>query len=164
MATVLAEPCELDALIRESYNPPQPVIGWLGQSGFLIRWGALQLAIDPYLSDSLAAKYRGTPFPHIRLPPPPIAPDRLTSLHVVLCTHAHTDHMDPETLSLIAAASPECRFVVPRAEQQTAIARGVPAQRLIAIDAGERVPLAADLSLRALPAAHDHYRVQAVTR
>lgn len=161
MDTVLAEPCELDALIRESCNPQQPVIGWLGQAGFLIRWRALQLAIDPYLSDSLAAKYRGTAFPHVRLLPPPITPDRLTSLDVVLCTHAHTDHMDPETLARIAAASPRCRFVVPRAEQQTAIARGVPAGRLIAINAGEQVTLAADVSVRALPAAHEELQSDA---
>ena len=114
MDTVLAEPCELDALIREAYNAQQPTIGWLGQAGFLIRCAPLQLVIDPYLSDSLAAKYRGAAFPHIRLIPPPIAPEHLTNLHAVLCTHAHTDHMDPETLSPIAAASPQCRFVVPR--------------------------------------------------
>jgi L-ascorbate metabolism protein UlaG (beta-lactamase superfamily) len=155
MDTVLAEQCELDALIREPYEPRQPAIGWLGQAGFLIRWRTFQLAIDPYLSDSLAAKYRGSALPHVRLMPPPIAPERLMGLHVVLCTHAHTDHMDPETLSRLAAASPNCRFVVPRAEEQTAIARGVPVERMTAMNAGEHLQLAADLSLRALPAAHE---------
>ncbi len=161
MDTVLTEPCELDALIREAYDARQPTIGWLGQAGFLIRSRALQLVIDPYLSDSLAAKYHGAAFPHVRLMPPPIAPEHLTNVHAVLCTHAHTDHMDPETLSPIAAASPQCRFVVPRAEQQTAIARGVPAERLIAMNAGEQVPLAADLSVRALPAAHEQLQTDA---
>ncbi|MHB8956389.1 MAG: MBL fold metallo-hydrolase [Pirellulaceae bacterium] len=161
MERVLAEPGELDTLIRESYDAHRPAIAWLGQAGFLIRRHRQLVAIDPYLSDSLAAKYRGTEFPHVRLTPPPIVPDRLTRLDVVLCTHAHTDHMDPETLSPIAAASPRCRFVVPRAERQTAMARGVPAERLLEINAGEHLPLASELSVRALPAAHEELQMDA---
>ena len=33
---------------------------WLGQAGFVLDIGAHRLLIDPYLSDSLAAKYAGT--------------------------------------------------------------------------------------------------------
>jgi|ERR1700677_2681357 hypothetical protein len=39
---------------------------WLGQAGFIIQAGAKRLTIDPYLSDTLAEKYRGTATPHER--------------------------------------------------------------------------------------------------
>jgi L-ascorbate metabolism protein UlaG (beta-lactamase superfamily) len=161
MDMVPDERCDLESLIHATVVPPEPGISWLGQAGFLIRWRAFRLVVDPYLSDSLATKYRGARFPHTRMVPPPIAPERLVRLHTVLCTHAHSDHMDPETLPQLAAANPACRFVVPRAERATAIARGVPARRLITIRAGERLQLAPDLSLRAVPAAHEELRTDA---
>ena len=30
---------------------------WLGQAGFLVQWAGHHLLLDPYLSDSLTAKY-----------------------------------------------------------------------------------------------------------
>lgn len=93
---------------------------WLGQAGFLIehRDGAGRLArvlVDPYLSDSLARKYVGTVFPHTRMHPPPVRPHELPELLAVLCTHAHTDHMDPDTLTPLLTDQPTCRLVAPRA-------------------------------------------------
>jgi hypothetical protein len=37
-----------------------PALYWLGQAGFLVRTPRYTFLIDPYLSDSLAMKYRGT--------------------------------------------------------------------------------------------------------
>jgi L-ascorbate metabolism protein UlaG (beta-lactamase superfamily) len=130
-------------------------LGWLGQAGFLVRWGDYRLVIDPYLSDSLAKKYRGTPLPHRRLMPPPIEPSAVAPLDAVLCTHAHTDHMDPETLGPLAAVNPACRFVVPRSALTTALDRGIPADRAIPINAGEEITLAPGLRVFALPSAHE---------
>jgi L-ascorbate metabolism protein UlaG (beta-lactamase superfamily) len=161
MNIVPDEQWDLESLAAATTAPAVPGLSWLGQAGFLIRWRAVRLVIDPYLSDSLATKYRGTRFPHERLVPPPLAPERLAPLDAVLCTHAHSDHMDPETLPLLAAVNPQCRFVVPRAECATALARGVPAPRLLTINAGERVQLAAHLWLRAIPAAHEELRTDA---
>ena len=45
---------------------------WLGQAGFLLSVDSDHLLVDPYLSDSLARKYAGTVFPHIRLRPVPV--------------------------------------------------------------------------------------------
>jgi L-ascorbate metabolism protein UlaG (beta-lactamase superfamily) len=164
MDRLLEEPGSVADLARFGLPSSDPLIGWLGQAGFLIGRGTLQLVIDPYLSDSLATKYRGTHFPHTRLMRPPIAPEQLTGVQVVLCTHAHTDHMDPETLPRIAEASPECLFVVPRAEEQVALQRGVPAARLLTIDAGELVACAGNLAVRALPAAHEQLETDAAGR
>jgi len=139
-------------------------IWWLGQAGFLLRSGAKRIVVDPYLSDSLARKYAGSRYPHRRMTPAPIAPVNLTPIDYVLVTHGHTDHMDPETLAPIAASNPACRFVVPAAEAQKAIDRGAPGDRLIAIDADERVALEPDLALIAVAAAHEEFKRDAAGR
>ena len=121
----------------------------------MLRCGVHLLAIDPYLSDSLAVKYRGGRFPHVRMMPPPLAPEELTPLDAVFCTHAHTDHMDPGTLGPLARANPACRFVVPRWPRQTAVERGVPPERMVTADAGESGTLAGGIRWQALASAHE---------
>ena len=78
-------------------------VWWLGQSGFLIGSEGRHLLVDPYLSDSLTAKYEGTDTPHVRLTARVVAPERLAFVDVVLSTHGHTDHLDAETLQAIGA-------------------------------------------------------------
>jgi L-ascorbate metabolism protein UlaG (beta-lactamase superfamily) len=155
--------CDDNTSLNELLADEFPALGlaWLGQAGFVVRWGDCRLLVDPYLSDSLAKKYRGTPFPHRRMMPPPVEPGALAPLDAVLCTHAHTDHMDPETLGPLAAANPACRFVVPRAALAPALARGVPAERAVAVNAGEEVQLASDVRICALPAAHEELKTDA---
>jgi len=130
-------------------------LAWLGQAGFAMTHAQHRLLIDPYLSDSLAEKYRGTAFPHRRMALPPIAPAELGNIDFVLCTHRHGDHMDPGTLPIVAQNNPECRFVVPRAERDSAVGIGLAPERIITIDAGESVSLASDLVATAIPAAHE---------
>ncbi len=147
-------------ILHTSPDRPAPVLAWLGQAGVLLRSRAGLLAIDPYLSDSLAAKYRGTRFPHVRMMPPPVAPEKLTGLNAVFCTHAHTDHMDPGTLGPLAQVNPGCRFVVPRSSRATAEERGVPPERLITADAGES-GTAASIRWHALASAHEQLETDA---
>ena len=111
---------------------------WLGQAGFLIEGGGFRLVIDPYLSDSLYEKYKDKKFPHSRMVEAPFSPEELTALNYVLCTHGHTDHMDPGTLPGLAAANPGCGFICPQAEREKAIERGVPVQMLAGMNTGGR--------------------------
>lgn len=138
----------------------QPAAGvrlyWLGQAGFVIEAGGRRLVIDPYLSDSLAEKYRGKRFEHERMMPAPATPAELGPVDLVLVTHQHTDHMDPQSLIPLAVANPDCRFVVPRAALAAAEERiGVQPERLIAVDAGERVEPLPGLAVTAIRAAHE---------
>ena len=57
---------------------------WLGQSGFLVCSDGKTLLFDPYLSDSLTAKYAATDKPHTRMTAIPIAPEKLD-----FCGHYH---------------------------------------------------------------------------
>lgn len=129
---------------------------WLGQAGFVIEAGGRRLLIDPYLSDSLARKYRGQRYGHVRMMASPIAPEDFEQVDLVLCTHRHTDHMDPDTLQPLAARFPGLRFVVPVASLAEAVRRcGVGLERLIAVDAGDEVAPLPGLAIRPLPAAHE---------
>jgi L-ascorbate metabolism protein UlaG (beta-lactamase superfamily) len=146
------------ALVGQLERPPGDGLRllWLGQAGFVIDIAGLRVVIDPYLSDSLAEKYRGTRYPHVRMMPPPITPDTLTGVDFVLCTHAHTDHMDPGTLPALLAANSKALLVGPRAVREAALQRsGVPESRLCLVDAGEQLALSDRVKLTATRAAHE---------
>ena len=68
-------------------------ITWLGQAGLMFETRGKTILVDPYLSDSVAKiepkNVRRVPVKEDLLS---IRPD------VVLCTHDHLDHIDPETL------------------------------------------------------------------
>ncbi|NRP74634.1 putative L-ascorbate-6-phosphate lactonase UlaG [Ensifer psoraleae] len=129
---------------------------WLGQAGFVVDIAGCRVVIDPYLSDSLAEKYRGTQYPHQRMMPPPIEPTGLIGVDYVLCTHAHTDHMDPGTLPGLFAANPSARLVAPRAVRSAALERsGLSEERILLVNAGETLDLAEGLRLVATRSAHE---------
>ncbi|KAB2702874.1 MULTISPECIES: MBL fold metallo-hydrolase [Brucella] len=140
---------------------------WLGQAGFALVAAGRLLVIDPYLSDSLAEKYRGTTYPHERMMPAPIQPEELPRLDAVLVTHRHTDHMDPGTLPALARTFAQARFIVPEAELTEASLRtglAIDTPRLVGVNAGEVMELGAGLSLTVFPAAHETPETDAAGR
>jgi L-ascorbate metabolism protein UlaG (beta-lactamase superfamily) len=149
--------------LADRMHAPQPgevVLYWLGQAGFVIDCDGMRMLIDPYLSDSLAEKYRGTRYPHRRMMPAPLAPSDLDRLDLVLCTHRHTDHMDPGTLQPLAQRFPELRFVVPAASIDEAMKRcGVSVDRLIPVDADMRVKVLDDCYVSPVASAHETLEV-----
>jgi len=132
-------------------------IYWLGQAGFWINSGAHRLLIDPYLSDSLAQKYAGKLFDHRRMIPPPMPPDALPRPDIVLITHAHTDHMDGETLRPLYHRFPDVPFVVPAARLDVARVRIGENARLIGVDADKIYEPLSGLQLTTFPAAHETF-------
>jgi len=125
---------------------------WLGQSGFLLASGGAHLLLDPYLSDSLTRKYAETDKPHVRMTGRVVDPARLGFAGAVTASHAHTDHLDPDTLRALMGARPGMALVVPAAHVDLAAARaGV---RPLGIDDGETLD-AGGFSITAVPAAHE---------
>src|SRR4051812_32826259 len=95
----------MSALMAEveaaSVRPDTLALWWIGQSGFMLKTpGGLIVAIDPYLTDSRSDGGR-----HERLLPPPINPSALRC-DLILCSHDHPDHADPETLLPALRAAP----------------------------------------------------------
>ena len=68
-------------------------ITWLGQAGLLIQTQGVKVMIDPYLSDSVEKinpkNYRRVAVEQRFLEMMP---------NILICTHNHLDHTDPETL------------------------------------------------------------------
>ncbi|WP_213762126.1 MBL fold metallo-hydrolase [Caballeronia sp. dw_19] len=141
---------------RSGPGTDELTLHWLGQAGFVIEFDRFRMLIDPYLSDSLAEKYQGAKFPHARMMAAPILPDELDRLDIVLCTHRHTDHMDPGTLQPLARRFPQARFVVPAAVVDEAVKRcGVGIDRLIAVNAGDRAEILDGCFVTPIASAHE---------
>ncbi len=128
---------------------------WLGQSGFLVHAGGRTVLFDPYLSDSLTRKYAQTDKPHERVTERVIAPERLTDIDLITCSHNHTDHLDAETLLPLLEVNPSAMLAVPRANVAFVLERLGPVEaRLTPIDAGETIQVAG-VELTGIPAAHN---------
>lgn len=83
---------------------------WLGQAGLLFETGGLKIIVDPYLSNSVIKvnpkNYRRVPVCEAFLK---IVPD------VLICTHNHLDHTDPETLAVYLANEESILVLAPEA-------------------------------------------------
>jgi L-ascorbate metabolism protein UlaG (beta-lactamase superfamily) len=84
---------------------------WLGQSGVLVHYDGVCIAIDPYLSDSLTHKYAATAKPHVRMTARVVDPALLAMVSVVTSSHNHTDHLDAETIGPMRQANPTLEVV-----------------------------------------------------
>jgi L-ascorbate metabolism protein UlaG (beta-lactamase superfamily) len=154
-APALIEPVRADDAFLEDVRAAAPDrlhLWWLGQSGFLVAWRGRYALPDPYLSDSLTAKYAGTDKPHVRMTRQVIDPARLAFVDVVSASHAHTDHLDPDTLRALPASA---ELVAPEAHRALAAERAArPAEWIIGLDDGETAG-AGGFAFTAVPAAHE---------
>ncbi len=94
-------------------------ITWLGQAGLLIETEQTKVIIDPYLSNSVfkvnPANYRRKPID-----------ERFLSVHpdVLVFTHDHLDHYDPETAPVYFAQSGTMTVLCPSSVWQKARVHG----------------------------------------
>ncbi|MDR1744849.1 MAG: MBL fold metallo-hydrolase [Planctomycetota bacterium] len=127
---------------------------WLGQAGFALRSAAGLVVVDPYLSNSLAEKYRDACFKHKRMMPAPIGPDELRGVDLLLATHAHSDHLDPGSVGIIMALNPNCSLVSPIRIRPIALERGADPDRTVGMKTME-IRRFGQISLEILPSAHE---------
>jgi L-ascorbate metabolism protein UlaG (beta-lactamase superfamily) len=125
---------------------------FLGQSGVRLRHGEHVLYVDPFLSDSVAG-VAADPDLWRRSFPPPLAPETIDDAYAVAITHDHIDHLDPDTLRPLAAASPAARFLVPAASA-SAVAEMLPAATLELARGDGDVHELGPFRVTAVPAAH----------
>jgi L-ascorbate metabolism protein UlaG (beta-lactamase superfamily) len=138
-------------------DPDRLHLWWVGQSGFLVAWRGRHLLLDPYLSDSLTRKYADTDKPHVRMTSLVVEPSELAFVDVVTSSHAHTDHLDPDTLRALG----DVPIVAPEAHRDLVIERA--GRSPVGIDDGETVEVAG-FEITAVPAAHDEIEHDAAGR
>lgn len=126
----------------------QLAVAWLGQGSFAFKGQAVQVYVDPYLSNSLeeSAGWR-------RWFEPPLRPDEARP-DVVVFTHDHQDHLDPGTVPELARHSGAV-FVGPQSCLDHARELGVASERLIRLEAGESLEVCG-VRLKATHADHMH--------
>jgi L-ascorbate metabolism protein UlaG (beta-lactamase superfamily) len=98
---------ELGRPILKPEHRPEPgrwvsnslTASWLGHSTVLIHFYGVTILTDPVLYPRIGADLKiGTVGPK-RLVAPPLSPEELPHIDLVLLSHAHMDHMDLPTLS-----------------------------------------------------------------
>ncbi|MGH2641854.1 MAG: MBL fold metallo-hydrolase [Actinomycetota bacterium] len=117
-------------------------MSWLGQAGFVVRTPGATALIDPFLAPHDGRLYESA-----------LSASDTTGVDVVLCTHEHVDHFDPESAPAIAAVSPGAVFVVPTPIVDMVSESGVAPDRVVGIQPGDPIELAG-LHIRAVPAMH----------
>jgi L-ascorbate metabolism protein UlaG (beta-lactamase superfamily) len=153
--------------VRRALRAGEFRLWWLGQSGFLVVRNGRAIVLDPYLSDSLTEKYRSTDKPHVRMTERVVDPVALAELGVidlVVSSHNHTDHFDPETLVPLLIRNASAVLVLPEANRQiggqrlTQVSPGVAASHwdicLRGLDDGETIAVAG-IEVRGIAAAHN---------
>ncbi|KKN19553.1 hypothetical protein LCGC14_0944620 [marine sediment metagenome] len=89
----------------------------------------------------------------------PIYPENIKNIDYLLSSHAHSDHMDPETLSPLSANNPNCRIITPAAEIQEAINRGAKKDQIISVNDGQILELENDIRIIGVAASHESLKI-----
>lgn len=129
---------------------PGKVVGWwLGGSGFIFKTpGGAQIWIDPYLSNAVSKTF-GL---NRAFPPPVEASDARPD--ILISTHWHEDHFDPEAIPLIAGSSPRTQFVMAHSSIARAWYWGVKNERITGVGIGDKIQIR-DAIIEIVPAHHE---------
>jgi len=141
----------LEQLRQSDLADGQVGLLWLGQSGFALRMGGATVLVDPFLS----------PHPDRRFPPL-LQPADAQAVDVVACTHEHWDHLDPDSLPALCAASPRSRVVVPAPIVEMVTRLGIAPERVLGMQPDRSVSVAG-ITIHAIPACHGVHPADAYT-
>jgi L-ascorbate 6-phosphate lactonase len=137
----------VDTVADTTVLPGSVMAWWLGGTGFVFKTPAgTQFYVDPYLTNSVSAIFgieRGFPTP-IRA--------EEARPHLVIATHWHEDHLDPEGIPLIAHHS-QTKFLGPPSCISRMAGWGIARDRMTALTAGQSYTFN-DVEITAVPARH----------
>lgn len=85
-------------------------VTWFGHSSALVEVDGYRVLCDPVWSDRVSPSPTVGP---MRLHPAPVELQTLPALDAVVVSHDHYDHLDRDTIEVLAALQPDVRFVVP---------------------------------------------------
>ena len=131
-------------------------IWWLGQEGYVIKTPDLVIYIDPYLSTYAERITLGKPNEHVRMMQPPMRPEEVTNADLVICTHDHADHIDPEGIPIISRASEQTKFIVPECARQTLLDFDISEERIHTLQGDDSLEVLG-ITIVAVPAKHEQF-------
>lgn len=130
---------------------------WLGQAGFAFKTPAGKVVyVDPYLSDAAERL-----FGFKRLALAPVAAEEVRT-DVVVLTHEHADHLDPDAVPIIAKNNPACRFAAPVGCESGLIEAGIDAKARLTLEASRRYDLDG-VTIHTNPADHGDFSETALS-
>ena len=122
-------------------------ITFMGQAGFIFETeDGVRLGVDLYLSDC-CERYFG--FKRLM---PYIADASSLDLDFLLCTHAHYDHFDPESVPVILS-NPKTRLIAACDVKKDARRLGLKKEKITYIKEGDTVTVG-NISIEAIPCDH----------
>ena len=123
----------------------------LGQVGYLFDFSGYRILVDPYLTDSVAEQFGEDLRRRVA---PTLPADACTGVSIVMLSHAHLDHTDPESLAAVLKASSGFDVIAPYECLPILKKIGVDEKRIRTANAGDVFRLTEDLTITVVPAAH----------
>lgn len=134
-----------DRLMDEikGYNGQKIASWWLGQMGFVFKFGEEVLFLDVFFTDTESRNIK--PF---------ISPEEL-SADYILGSHDHMDHIDRPSWREIVKYNDKVKFIVPSLFREDLVKDlGIGEERVIGADEGKTLELG-DIKLDAIASAHE---------
>jgi len=136
-----------DDILGTVVAPGTVSLWWLYQSGLVVKSpGGTLVCIDPYLSDAVLRSYQ-----QARNVPALIDPAG-AALDALVASHAHEDHLDPDSITGFMSHE-RARFIGPPLAVAKVLSKGVAAERTTPVRRGDIVEVG-DLRVRAVHARH----------
>jgi L-ascorbate metabolism protein UlaG (beta-lactamase superfamily) len=109
-------------------------VTWICQGGYIFEADGKRLVVDPYLSDLVERKegLHRLPCPTFEIAD--LRPD------VVVCTHNHMDHCDPDTIGPLYRASPDSLYAGPSSVSAHYARLGIARARIVEAPKGTTLP------------------------
>jgi len=136
------------AFLRENARRSVPTVTWVGHATLLVQMGHVTFLTDPTWSKT------ASPLSFVglrRFVPPGIAVENLPLIDFVLISHNHYDHLDLDTLVVLAKRNPGIRFLVPLDNGHLLRGRGL--EQVDELDWGETRTIGS-VQVHCLPAQH----------
>jgi len=146
----------IDEINQTAVEPGSLNIWWIGQEGYVFKSQDLVIYVDPYLSTYAERITKGQPDEHVRMMQSPIRPEEVNNADLVICTHDHADHIDPESIPFIARSSPKANFIVPECARETLLGFKIPEERIHTLRGDDSLTISG-ITVFAIPAKHERF-------
>lgn len=129
-------------------------IFYIGQEGYIFKYQNQYYMVDAYLSDYVDRNCCSEEVQWVRNYGAPILAEELDFIDYVFCTHAHFDHADPDTLSVLARINKKAKYIVPAPVADVLKQYGVQEKDIVSAHDGQTLTLG-EADVTPVPSAHE---------